>query len=43
MKRQYWIEIVIGNLYAVKYCDGNFSHTAFEGSENDCYMYISNR
>lgn len=43
MKRNYWIEHVLGKLYAVKYSDGTYTYTAYEGTENECDEFIKRK
>jgi len=40
MKREYWIEKVVGKLYAVCWNDGNYTHRAYEGTESECESWI---
>lgn len=42
MKREYWLEIILGKLYGVKYTDGNYTFTAYEGTRDECLTWIEN-
>lgn len=42
MNREYWIDQIMGKLYAVKYSNGNYSVTVFEGDYSECEKWISN-
>lgn len=41
--KEYWIEHIIGKLYAVKWHDGNYSITSYEGTYDECATWINNK
>lgn len=41
--REYFIEQVLGKLYAVCYSDGTYTHRAYEGTLDECELFISKR
>ena len=42
MKIEYWVEQILGNLYAVKHDNGNYSVIDYEGTYDECLFWINN-
>jgi len=40
MKREYFMLHVLGKLYAVKYHDGNYDVTVYEGNRDECLEWM---
>jgi hypothetical protein len=38
--KKYWIERILGKLYGVYYNYGTYTNCAFEGTEDECQLWL---